>query len=1435
MGLIDWAKKKLKDVAGWVNQHIVQPAGRAISGAVGAAKRLPGQVADAVQNPGQTIRRIAPAISLLGSGSPLGASGVLASMASRPEVQNAATGVSNVLNQATAFNPIARPLTGAENIAKAFQANPVPVVKGITRPVGDLLRSGTAPVRAIQELTSGNVAGANQAVQQSPLLQRSQEARQQGKGVVGEFAPAVGLGAEVGTTVAPFPALKGGSLAVRAGKGALAGGVAGGGFESGRQLYENEPFNPAQVGIATGLGAATVGATPLAGAAVGKLGRGIKNIVRPSKSVKITPKGQPVTVTQSGAPELQGISGAEAKQAVNAIRNQGSVNVQPQNVITETIPSKLGQLRGARPEVQTRPGIKIVPRSPNDVPNVKPASNLNADEYIAGIAKQESLARKSGGENLVDEARKKIIDYLAPVEKPLNVARRSASKRGEPIKITLDPSPQFDRVLRAPSIAGQYAEDRGLVKLVQGIPDIKKFDQYAKAKHALTLESQGVRTGRDLSKDKALVSALSGEYDQYAQEATRYAHDMLDRMSAPVNELLPDGSYGYGLITPEVSQALKQRYPNYVPFDRIFSEIESKGRLGTKAVGSLSNQTVVQRIKGSDRQVEPVLESLAKRTSQMVEQGEKNRAAYMVGQLEKLPEFKGLIRKVTPGESAPPHSFSYLENGRKVGYETTPEIAGALKRLGVENLGALGKIFAAPTRIFKVGTTGVEPSFLLTNLARDQVFAFMTTKDALRTSVANPTVFVKAMFAATGRGKLYQEMLREGATQTSFDISRNQLPVTVSRIRAERNAGAKFLYNVRHPGEFWRALENIVGATEIQTRAQQYAGTYQGALSRGATKAEARVEAARAARENTANFNRSGEWGPAMRSAFAYLNAGIQGSRSLVRGFQRRPAETTFKVASGLLLPAAVITQFNLSDPNRKKVWQDIPNFEKDNNLLLILNDNQDENGRYTGILKIPITPGLSNLMYPVRQAIEVAHGQNPDSVNRMFAQLLGTVSPVDVTSPNSALSSLAPQAVKPAFEDISNFDTFTGRAIVPDYLQNRPVEEQYNTKTSGVSILLGKLFNKSPLKIDHDIKAIFGKLGLEVTHGLDVALEGTGYVPQVGGVSPTEAISQRFVSATGTSPDARYYQRVEEILKGLPSDKQRAAYEFLRNYERPTGDPWDSRAKATVLLQDESLRKAVSEIKSTKPGSAHDPLFDLTDEQQKQVLLSRYLPPGSDPYGYKTKLYSQDWVKEFQKKESSYFESLKSNKYVPGQIEKKLETYNKLPDSKKNTYLGVNPDIARYLQEQSTPVQSSDRPQASPELQSKLDYYNTLPKGTGARSQFLASNPDVVQFFTQSKLFSNQQLATMGLIPGDQVGSFSASGAYRRSSRKGRGGRKTVKITSPKLKTGVAKARKPTQKKRKSTAIKVTPTKGKVSSRTYRAPKGFTSRRASIKIKKGA
>lgn len=175
------------------------------------------------------------------------------------------------------------------------------------------------------------------------------------------------------------------------------------------------------------------------------------------------------------------------------------------------------------------------------------------------------------------------------------------------------------------------------------------------------------------------------------------------------------------------------------------------------------------------------------------------------------------------------------------------------------------------------------------------------------------------------------------------------------------------------------------------------------------------------------------------------------------------------------------------------------------------------------------------------------------------------------------------------------------------------------------------------------------------------------------------------------------YYQVRDQVLKGMNA-AEKAAWERIH----PTKEDGfaadkgilSSQEKAMlylnnpkVQLREMQLAKALKD----KLGQEYDPVWDLPLEKRNQVFAARTSLPG-EKNSVKTEISKQDWYREFQKKESAFFDSLglestsgapQASEYVQQQMDLKnwadpqvrtyldaLTAYN----NKKREALGLTP-----------------------------------------------------------------------------------------------------------------------------------------------------------------
>lgn len=850
----------------------------------------------------------------------------------------------------------------------------------------------------------------------------------------------------------------------------------------------------------------------------------------------------PLLMAGMTALDVTPIGGAEeniAKQAVKIAKSK-----EPQIVLDSLKTIFKNSDEELKPLVEKLVDMTNIKDVKNVIKGFKPeaVTTINdAEKYVKEMIAKREAARKAGSPgivgkaaNYIKELKTKFVDWTAPLEDTL---RKAEQDYGFKVLPSQDINLGISRSLRARTLGGQFWKENA-APLIKGLTDKKaidnvdNFEQYLIAKHAQDLEKTGVATGRNLEADKNLIAHFADKYEPYAQEFTNYSNKLLDYISDS------------GLVSKNLAEQLKKQYPNYVPFERIFSELEQQGiqRPGSKAVASLGQQTAIRKILGSEREIENPLASIMAKTDEAFRQGEKNKAAQMITSYKDIPNNPFGLRKIT--EDAPKKAeegtISVLNNGVKETWAVNKDIEQAAKGLDIQSLGPILRALAMPTRIAKLGITGINLPFIVSNIARDQVTAAINADKALATSVANPVNFVKSLWTAIGHGKDYDEFVRNAAGGTSFDIARDQALESLEKLKSSRSFGGKIAYTIKNPSELLRSVEDIIGRSEELTRIQQYKGTKDALLKQGMSEADATAQAARAARENTVDFMRRGEYGSVMNSFLMYLNANIQGTRTFLRNFKNKPLQTATKIATLVYTPMALSSAWNMSDPKRRAIYEDIPEYEKQNNFIFIPSGNikQNEDGTWP-VIKIPISQEVSNIAQLPRYWIEKMYDINPMNITKVAQSLLGTVSPFGTTG-GETFSALVPQILKPSLEVKQNKSLFTGLPIVPKSMEN--IEPKYQTKsyTSGTIRKLAGALGISPIQAEYWINGTFGSVTPQVINAIDQVMAALGQIPkdQIGGRTIIDSIFRRFMITQGGESERQTTESYSQFTQDVATKK---------------------------------------------------------------------------------------------------------------------------------------------------------------------------------------------------------------------------------------------------------------------------------------------------------
>lgn len=212
--------------------------------------------------------------------------------------------------------------------------------------------------------------------------------------------------------------------------------------------------------------------------------------------------------------------------------------------------------------------------------------------------------------------------------------------------------------------------------------------------------------------------------------------------------------------------------------------------------------------------------------------------------------------------------------------------------------------------------------------------------------------------------------------------------------------------------------------------------------------------------------------------------------------------------------------------------------------------------------------------------------------------------------------------------------------------------------------------------------------------------------------------------------------------------------------------------ANRLAHLDDFEIDKAIANEKSKLDGKPIQPIYTLTRDQYRTYLLVKQANESGTTADGDELVFKNPWVKDIMKRQAEYMVSyIKDNPTdestsvdrqlpsltMPNNIQRLYDIYQQFTDASddstvvstaKRNFLSDHPELKEFF-DKSFEQNNKERlalgysalakyPEVTPELQAKLDYYYTLPKGTGARSSYLKANPDIQNYWLQKNIYEN-------------------------------------------------------------------------------------------------
>lgn len=507
-----------------------------------------------------------------------------------------------------------------------------------------------------------------------------------------------------------------------------------------------------------------------------------------------------------------------------------------------------------------------------------------------------------------------------------------------------------------------------------------------------------------------------------------------------------------GLISAEVHRLLNTKYKYYAPLMRDFSDTAAADNFigGLQGLGrgiaNVSSTLKKISIEGSERSVLNPLESTIKAVAVVASRAERNKVGQAAVALAGESGLEGAVWKV-PGSSADAKNciFTVMEDGKKVAYQTTPELYGPIVGYNETSAGVVFGLLRNSARLLRSGAT-MSPSFILRNLIRDTLFAGISSK----TGFIPVLDTVRGIHALLRDAKLRAEFEAAGVNKFNFYGSNEAIAKSLDDL-----IGGKDLKDYG-AGDIWRALLKYPALLSELAES----GTRMGEFMRARKQGISIDEAARYARELTLDFSRSGAQGEKVNQIVPFFNACLQGGDKMIRLLKHDPVNTMTALGKYIIAPSILLWCLNHDEDWYKELDPEIKN------TCWCL----------PGGVRIP-KPQEAGIFFGsgVEMILDMASNEDPAAMENFGRTFVANAAP-----------NFLPTLFLPIFEWQANYSFFRDQPLTGKRLERLPDELQYNPGTSEVAKAIGSVTKWSPVKIDNTIRGYTGTMGMFLAQMFD-------------------------------------------------------------------------------------------------------------------------------------------------------------------------------------------------------------------------------------------------------------------------------------------------------------------------------------------------------------
>ncbi|HDL9481333.1 TPA: hypothetical protein PX784_000890 [Vibrio cholerae] len=599
--------------------------------------------------------------------------------------------------------------------------------------------------------------------------------------------------------------------------------------------------------------------------------------------------------------------------------------------------------------------------------------------------------------------------------------------------------------------------------------DLNNWLAWMAGNRARELKAEGRENLLSDSEINALIALGEGKQAKFKAAKAKYN---------AMNKALLNLAEEAGLIDKESRESWESEW--YVPFYRQDDEAKEKGLdavIGPWKGRGIANQSAqIKRLKGSDKNVNDLLENIFINTGKLVDASMKNMAMQKVvynlsdtDLIEVIPRPNLMQFKAADAVQVKIEGENYLV---KI---ADPQLFNAMTQIDMERTNHwLMKIARGAKRLI-TSTVTVSPEFMLRNFLRDSLSSWAISEDGftpivdslkgVRKTLRKEGGTIDMMFAGSSflggyingndpqamADSVRKALIRKGFSEREIRDYQNTMVTNKDQLNAKLRKGwDKYM-------EFGEGLENA-----------NREAVYEAALKAGKSKAQAVFEA-----KDLMDFSMHGNSKIAMfmGDVLPFFNARLQGLGKLARATKESPLQIAQR--GGMIAAASVALMLMNGDDER---YQELPDWDKDMNWHFWIGD---EHVRIPKPFEIGVIFGT----FPERIINTALFEDNMSDLASAFGRnLMSTF----------ALNPV-PQVVNPLFEAAINYSQFKGAPIENMADLSLAPEARYNEQTSITMREIGELTGLSPKKLEHIFNGYLGTIGGYVLSASDMVARSLG------------------------------------------------------------------------------------------------------------------------------------------------------------------------------------------------------------------------------------------------------------------------------------------------------------------------------------------------------